>query len=261
MDIATIIGLFLGFGMLILGFILEGGHVGSLFLLSPAIIVFGGLSGALLVSFTMPQFLSIFPLFLQATKAPPSEGEERMNQIVKMAEVARREGLLALDEQVENAGLTPLTKRGIKMIVDGMDPELVRQILETELYVMDEQSKLNVSIFEAAGGYSPTMGIIGTVMGLVHVLGNLSNPDTLGPAIAAAFIATLYGVAFANLVFLPVAGKLKVQHKLARIIEEMTIEGVLSIQAGESPMIIREKLSTFLGEIKKAKKGAESAEE
>lgn len=261
MDISTIIGIILGIGLLLTGFVLEGGHVGSLILLSPAIIVFGGTAGALVVSFSFPQLARIPKAVGLAMAKDGLDPLELQEKFVKLAEVARREGLLALEESMEsNTDLPEIVRKGMRMIIDGMDPELVRNILETELYIEEEYLKMDVSIFEAAGGYSPTMGVIGTVMGLVHVLGNLSNPDELGPSIASAFVATLYGVAFANLIYLPLGGKIKGKGKVKKLATEMAIEGVLSIQAGESPMIIRQKLSSFILEHKKGK-GEEKAEE
>ncbi|NLK51627.1 MAG: motility protein A, partial [Syntrophomonadaceae bacterium] len=135
----------------------------------------------------------------------------------------------------------------LQLIIDGTDPELTRNMLETEMYAVSDRHKVGIGMFESAGGYAPTMGIIGTVMGLVHVLGNLSDPGSLGPAIALAFIATLYGVGSANLIWLPIASKLKNKSGKETLIQELIIEGILSIQAGENPTIIREKLLSFLG--------------
>ena len=133
-------------------------------------------------------------------------------------------------------------KQGIQLVVDGTDPALVRDILETQIEFTDQRHKIGAEIFEAAGGYSPTMGIIGTVMGLVHVLSNLADPDSLGPSIAVAFIATLYGVAFANVAWLPIGHKLKLKSKQERFVMEIALEGILSIQAGDNPSIVKEKL-------------------
>jgi len=258
MDLSTIVGIIVGIGLLLVGFVMEGGHIDTLILPAPAVIVFGGTAGALIVSFTFKELAQIPKAIVETMKGESGEAINRLEQFVKMAEVARREGLLALEEFVgQDIDLPELGKKGINLIVDGMDPELVRNILETDVYVKEEYSKITISIFEAAGGYSPTMGVIGTVMGLVHVLGNLANPDTLGGAIAGAFVATLYGVAFANLIYLPLGTKLKVKGKMRKLIDEMTIEGVLSIQAGESPMIIRQKLMCFILEAKRVEEHPE----
>lgn len=262
MDISTIVGAVLGIGLLLTGFVMEGGHIHSLILPSPAVIVFGGTGGALVVSFSFSQLARIPKAVGMAMAADSLDPVKLQDQFVKLAEVARREGLLALEETMEsNKELPEIVRKGMQMIIDGMDPELVRNILETELYVEEEYLKMDASIFEAAGGYSPTMGVIGTVMGLVHVLGNLSEPDKLGPSIAAAFVATLYGVAFANLIYLPMGGKLKGKGKMKKLTTEMAIEGVLSIQAGESPMIIKQKLGSFIVDHKPAKGGDAEAEE
>lgn len=260
MDISTLIGIILGIGLLLAGFVMEGGHVHSLILASPAVIVFGGTAGALVVSYSFSQLARVPKALNMAMAKDSLDPFTLQEQFVKLAEVARREGLLALEETMEkDTELLEIVRKGMRMIIDGMDPELVRNILETELYIEEEYLKMDASIFEAAGGYSPTMGVIGTVMGLVHVLGNLSEPDKLGPSIAAAFVATLYGVAFANLVYLPLATKIKGKGKLKKLTTEMAIEGVLSIQAGESPMIIRQKLGSFIIEHKRAKEAVEEA--
>jgi chemotaxis protein MotA len=155
----------------------------------------------------------------------------------------------------------PMLKEGIKMVVDGTDAELVKNMYENELYINDQLKKNEASMFEAAGGYSPTMGIIGTVMGLVHVLGNLSSPEELSKSIAGAFIATLYGVCFANLVYLPMASKLKQKAKQAAFEKQLIMEGVMSIQAGENPSIIRRKLQTFKTDHRNMKKSTAPVEE
>ncbi|MEG3069828.1 MAG: MotA/TolQ/ExbB proton channel family protein [Candidatus Syntrophopropionicum ammoniitolerans] len=136
--------------------------------------------------------------------------------------------------------------KGIQLVVDGIEPEMVRMIMETEMYTIREHNNTGIGIFEAAGGFAPTMGIIGTVMGLVHVLGNLSNPETLGPAIALAFIATLYGIGSANILWLPIAAKLRNLSEKEDILRELMLEGLLSIQAGYNPIIVRERLTAFL---------------
>jgi chemotaxis protein MotA len=170
---------------------------------------------------------------------------EMIQVLVRFAEKARREGLLALEDElasVDNA----FVKKGMQLVIDGTDAELVRSILETELNFIQERHHKGAAILEAAGGYAPTMGIIGTVMGLVNVLGNLSNAESLGPAIATAFIATLYGIGLANLMFLPLAGKLKNRSANEVLVYEVALEGILSVQSGDNPRIVEEKLKAFL---------------
>lgn len=247
MDLSSIIGIILGFALLIGGFLLEGGHFVSLLEVTAAMIVFGGTVGAVMISFSMEDIKQVPKLFKIVFTEKKYEVNELITTLCGFAEKARREGLLCLER--ETAGIDDdFLRQGIQLVVDGTDPALVRDILETQIDFTDERHKTGAEIFEAAGGYSPTMGIIGTVMGLVHVLGNLSDPESLGPSIAVAFIATLYGVAFANVVYLPMANKLKIKSKQERFIREIALEGILSIQAGDNPSIVREKLRAFLSE-------------
>ena len=256
MDISTVVGLILGFGALILAFVMEGGTVYALIKDTAAMIVFGGTIGAVMISYPLKDIISIPRLIKEAFVTNKSNVENIINTFVKLAETARKEGLLSLESIIEdeNNKFDPFIKKGIRLVVDGVELELTKNILETEMYLMEQKHKHEAGIFEAAGGFSPTMGIIGTVMGLVHVLGNMKDPDNLGSAIAVAFIATLYGVSAANLFWLPIANKLKNKAKQLKLEKQLIIEGVLSIQAGENPRIIEEKLRIFLNEqIKKEK--------
>jgi chemotaxis protein MotA len=169
----------------------------------------------------------------------------RMNELVGYAEKARRDGLLALDEQLGGVE-DPYTKKGLQLVVDGTDPDLVADVLDAENASMRKRHAAGVQPFEKAGGYAPTMGIIGTVFGLVHVLGNLDAPETLGPSISAAFIATLLGVASANVVFLPVGARLKALSAEELQFRNMTLEGILAIQAGDNPRVVAEKLLAYV---------------
>ncbi len=245
MEIMTPVGLLLAFVCLIGGFLMEGGHASALLSPSAFIIVIGGTIGATVVAFSTHEVLSIPRLIQTAVAKKVPDFTETINLIVELSEKARREGLLYLDSQLDTVEDLFLRK-GMQLVVDGTDPEMVRSILETEVYASYERHQVGVHIFEAAGGYAPTMGIIGTVMGLVHVLGSLSDPDSLGPAIAMAFIATLYGVGSANIFWLPIGAKLKNLSKKELIMREMMIEGILALQAGYNPMIIRERLNAFI---------------
>jgi chemotaxis protein MotA len=254
MDLATLLGLIIGFSMLIGGFILEGGHVGSLFLLPPALIVFGGTLGAVMISFDMKDIKKLPKLFLETFKARTNSEDEIIEYFGKIAETARKEGLLSLEvfiDEDKNNTFDPMLKEGVKMVIDGTDGELIKNMFENEMYVKEQIRKVDASMFEAAGGYSPTMGIIGTVMGLIHVLGNLSSPEELSKSIAGAFIATLYGVAFANVVYLPMASKIKQKAKQEALEKQLIMEGILSVQTGENPSILRRKLNTFKTETNK----------
>lgn len=246
MDITSILGILIGFGALIFGFVLEGGHLNSLFLLPPAIIVFGGTFGAVFASFPLKE-MKKFPTWIKIAFTEKSYGTvEAYETLIQFAEKARREGLLSLERELE-AVEDRFTRQGMQLVIDGTDPDITREILESNIAVMEKRHKVGISVFESAGGYSPTLGIIGTVMGLVHVLGNLSDPDSLSKSIAGAFLATLYGVAFANILYLPIATKLKQKDKNEVASMEMIMDGILSIQAGENPSILKEKLKTHLG--------------
>jgi chemotaxis protein MotA len=208
------------------------------------VIVIGGTIGAALISFPLGTAVAIPKLFQIAIKDAPHDLAHVVETFVKLADRARREGLLALEQ--EAGSLEPFTRRGIQMVVDGSDPALVREILEADIETMRERHKPGAGFFEAMGGFAPTMGIIGTVMGLVHVLENLSEPDKLGPLIAGAFLATLYGIFFANGIFLPLAAKLKAKSGEEAHLKQLVVEGVLAVQAGDNPRVVREKLDAYL---------------
>lgn len=248
MDLSTTLGIILGIGALLSGFLLEKGSLGSLLQLSAFLIVFGGTGGAVAASFPIANLKKI-PQLLKIAFTSQSFGvEEAFETLVRFAEKARREGLLSLEQELETV-TDKFTKQGMQLVIDGTDPDVTREIMESNISVLEKRHKVGIAIFEAAGGYAPTMGIIGTVMGLIHVLGNLSDPSALSGAIASAFTATLYGVATANLIWLPIASKLKQKDKIETGSMEMVLDGILSIQAGENPSILKEKLKTHLGEL------------
>lgn len=245
MDLTTIIGIAIGLLALIGGFLLDGGHISGLMVLSSAIIVFGGTLGAVIISFPKRQLAQIPNALRLAFREPETNVQSMIGELAEMAVVARREGVLALEERAQ-AYTDSFMREGLLMIVDGTDPEQLKHLLEVEIDAKEKLYAGYAKIFEAAGGYAPTMGIIGTVMGLIHVLGNLSDPEALAGAIAVAFSATLYGVASANILYLPIAGKIKARGE-AHIAEmEMMLEGILALQAGENPQLIRKKLSLFM---------------
>ncbi|HAJ79885.1 MAG TPA: flagellar motor protein [Fibrobacteres bacterium] len=253
MDFATIIGIVFGVGMIFAAFLVEGGNPAALFLISPFMIVFGGTFGALTTSFTLKEIFSMPGLIMSAmmlAKGNDASIRQLIDVMVNIAEKARREGVLSLESDIQgelsDKKYDPMLRKGLRLTVDGSEPELIKHMLENEIGFYEEQQKKNAAIFEAAGGFSPTMGIIGTVMGLINVLGNLANPDELGPAVAMAFVATLWGIGSANLFFLPIGGKLKLKMKQEVVQKELIIEGVMSIQAGENPRTLKEKLDVFL---------------
>lgn len=245
MEITTLAGILIASLSLVVAFLMEGGSILALVKPTAALIVFGGTIGATIVSFSISEIKSV-PQLLKITMFQKLPDEVALiEQIVGLADKVRREGLLYLENQLPQVS-DAFMRKGIQLVVDGTDPELVRRIMETEMYAIQERHHTGASIFEAAGGYAPTMGIIGTVMGLVHVLSNLEKPETLGPSIALAFIATLYGVGSANILWLPIAEKLKNLSKKEAMLRELMLEGIMSIQAGYNPVLIRERLTAFL---------------
>ncbi len=252
MDLTTILGLTIGIGALLVSVILEGGHLSGLISVPAFVIIFGGTIGATAIGFTMEELKTVPTLIKIAFKDEKHDLSSLIATLVGFAEKARREGLLALEEDL-NAIEDKFLKNGTQWLFAGTDAELVRSIMETELAFIQERHHKGASIFDAAGGYAPTMGIIGTVMGLVHVLGNLTDTESLGPAIATAFLATLYGIFSANILFLPIAGKLKNRSAHQVLVYEVTLEGILSVQAGDNPRIVEEKLEAFLPPTKRKK--------
>jgi chemotaxis protein MotA len=247
MDPATLIGIGLAGAALLVGVILEGGNPMAFIAPSAFLIVFGGTAGAMVASAGIKPFLQMPKLMIASMKYKSAMIDKvaSIRTIVGMAEKARREGLLSLEEETQTLS-DPFLRKGISLVVDGTDPELVKDILESDLDAMEARHSRQAGLYMTMGGFAPTLGIIGTVMGLVHVLENLSDPGTLGPAISTAFIATFYGVSSANLVFLPIGNKLKrISHDEVHA-RTMLIEGVISIQAGDNPRVVEEKLRTFL---------------
>ena len=253
MDFATILGIALGVGMIFGAFVIEGGNMTSLFLVSPFMIVFGGTLGALTTSYTLKEIFTLPSLFLNAcmlAKGNDSSIRQLIEVMVTIAEKARREGVLSLEADIQgelsDKKYDSMLRKGLRLTVDGSEPELIKHMLENEITFYENHQKKNAGMFEAAGGFAPTMGIIGTVMGLISVLGNLTNPDELGPSVAMAFVATLWGLGSANLFWLPVGAKIKLKTKLEVVQKEVIVEGVMSIQAGENPRTLKEKLEVFL---------------
>jgi len=245
MKVSSLIGLVVGLAALYLGATLEGSNPLAVLNLPAMLIVLGGTLGATIMGTSFDAVKAI-PMQYKRIFAPDSPDlNAKVAELVGYAEAARRDGLLALDE-VTNSIEDPFTKKGLQLVVDGTDPDLVADILESENDAMRKRHAAAVQPFEKAGGYAPTMGIIGTVFGLIHVLGNLDQPATLGPMIAAAFIATLLGVASANVIFLPAGARLKQLSQEELHARSLIVEGILSIQAGDNPRVVQEKLITFV---------------
>ena len=245
MDMATIIGLLLAWGALVGALLMEGGDLKSLINVPAFLLVFGGTIGAAIVGFRMKQIMGIPGIISKAFTEKKQDVGEVIQSMVKYAERARREGLLVLEKELSNIQ-DPFLKNGVRLAVDGTDPELMRDILTTEIHFLQSRHKVGENMFTTLGGFAPTLGIIGTVMGLIHMLANLSDPGKMGPLIAGAFIATLYGVSSANLIFLPIGNKLKARSAEEVVIRQIMMEGILSIQSGDNPRIVEEKLKAFL---------------
>ncbi len=230
----------------ILGSAMMEGTSPAAFMNMPAmILVFAGTFGATCAAVGMEGMKKIPGLYKIAFSGSDHHLAAKVHELVALAERARRDGLLALESDLDGVE-DEFTRKGLQLVVDGTDPDLVRDILEVEVDTMAARHKEGAEVFETAGGFAPTMGIIGTVMGLVHVLENLSAPSTLGPAISGAFIATLMGVGAANVVFLPVAGRLKGLSHAEVHERNLVLEGVLSIQAGDNPRVVSEKLMSLV---------------
>jgi chemotaxis protein MotA len=245
MDILSLIGLLLGFGAIIGGNLLEGGHTDSLMQTTAFIIVAGGTCGAIMVQTPLKVFFRGLKMIGWVFLPPKLAGVQVIEKIVGWSQVARKEGLLGL-EPVAEAEADLFARTGLRLLVDGTEPDSIRNILDVELDAKEHFDTQAAKVFEGMGGYSPTIGIIGAVMGLIHVMQNLSDPAKLGTGIAVAFVATIYGVGLANLVFLPVANKLKsIVHKQTQA-RAMVIEGIISIAGGENPRNIETKLQGYL---------------
>jgi chemotaxis protein MotA len=258
MDKASILGIGLGVGAILVGNALEGGHLSALIQPTAALIVVGGTIGATLIGYPLATFVQALKSLKDVFFGAPSDDASGLIQeITGYALKARRDGILSLEEQLPYVK-HPFLRRALVMAVDGLDSKSMRENLEGMLDRLDEEGELPAKVWESAGGYAPTIGIIGAVMGLIHVMQNLSDVGAVGAGIAVAFVATIYGVGLANLVFLPASGKLKLRHKseIGRL--NLMMEGALAIQEGQNPNLIAEKLSN-LGASEDSKRGEAGA--
>lgn len=245
MDPGTIAGIAAAFIAVLGSMIMEGGNPAAMLAPPAILLVFVGSGGVALASGLLKDATTIPALLKTALLAKPHEADETIKQVVKFAETARREGLLALEEASRSIE-DPFLKKGIELAVDGTDPEELREILEADVMAMKARHKAGAKFFTDMGAYAPTLGIIGTVLGLVHVLENLSEPEKLGHLIAGAFLATLWGVMSANLMWLPIGSKLKRVSEIEVHHRELLMEGIISIQAGANPRVIEQKLLSFI---------------
>lgn len=245
MDILSLIGLIVGFGAILVGQYLEGGHIDSILNSVALLIVLGGTLGAVMLQTPMNTFLRAMRMLLWVFRPPTQSASVLLEKILEWNQIARREGLIKLESMAMNE--TDLfTQKGLQLIADGAEPELIREVLENDLDIQENDDIQAAKVFEAMGGYSPTIGIIGAVLGLIHVMGNLADPSSLGSGIAVAFIATIYGVGLANLLFLPVGNKLKSVVAQRSRIQMMLIEGLLGVADGDNPRNIESRLQAYL---------------
>src|SRR5271155_317868 len=247
MDKSSIIGILVAVTGILAGLMIEGGSVGQILQPTAAMIVFGGTLGAVMLQFPLATVLRAFKKAIQVFIGKKKDGDEALKQMIDFANKARRSGIVSLDQDLSKIH-DPFLKQAIMLAVDGTEPSELRKIMEIQIENRAEDEERIPAVFESAGGFSPTIGIIGAVLGLIQVMQHLDKIDEVGKGIAVAFVATIYGVGAANLILLPSAGKLKLHIQEERIIREMTLEGVVSILEGMNPRMLEEKLLGFLTE-------------
>ncbi|MCM2322859.1 MAG: flagellar motor protein [Oligoflexia bacterium] len=247
MDIASLIGSFMGVGAILLGQVLEGGHVSQLMQGTAALIVLGGTFGAMFVSFSGADIKKAFGMLPVVYKTVDLDVRPVIDEIIRIATIARKEGVLAVEGQRESIN-NPLFKKSIKYVIDGFEPNTVKEIIDTEIYLAFEEEEAAAKVFEGTGGYAPTIGIIGAVLGLIHVMSMLNDPSKIGEGIAVAFVATVYGLVVANLFLIPWGTKLKRKAAQRMMTKEVVKLGVVGIQEGLNPHFLQEKLEVFVEE-------------
>ncbi len=244
MDLNSVVGILLAFVAIIGGQILEGGHAGSLVQAAAFLIVMGGTIGAVLLQSPVRVFVNGIRMSAWVFFPPMNSPQTLIKQIINWSHIARKEGLLALEPHV-SVVKDPLTKKGLQLLADGSTADKLREVLEIDISAQEAYQRQSARIWEAAGGYAPTIGILGAVLGLIHVMENLTDPDLLGSGIAVAFVATVYGVGFANLVCLPIANKLKSIINEQVVMQEILIDGFVAIANGENPRFIENRLKGY----------------
>ena len=250
MDKATFGGVLIAVGGILAGLLLEGGNLGQVLQPTAAMIVFGGTLGAVLIQFPLAVVLSAFRRLGHIFAAPRVDPLATVRELVKFANQARREGIVSLDRILPTIK-EPFLRKSLMLAIDGTEPQELRKMMELELDNQAEQEENLAHVFESAGGFSPTIGIIGAVLGLIQTMQHVDKIDEVGRGIAVAFVATIYGVGSANLFLLPAAGKLKIRIREEQIVHEMALEGVVSILEGMNPRMLETKLLGFLAEAKK----------
>jgi chemotaxis protein MotA len=245
MEKSTVIGLLVGIGGILLGNIIEGGHVASLVQGAAFVIVFSGTFGAVLVSSSMDDFKKGLSLFKKSFFKHDDKADFKIKSVVEMSKIARKDTVLSLESKMNEVS-DPFMAGILRAVIDGVDSKTIRNIFETAILAEEEVEMAGAKIWLDAGGYAPTIGIIGAVLGLIHVMGNLSDTSKLGAGIAVAFVATVYGVASANLIFLPIGNKIKKRIQHESQVKMMILEGILEIPSGLNPVIINQKMRSFI---------------
>jgi chemotaxis protein MotA len=245
MDFNSIIGIIIALTAVFGGQMLEGGHPGSLIQLTSFAIVLGGTLGAVLLQSPLRQFVLGMKMSRWIFVPPLLDATGLLEHIAIWSSISRKEGLLALDTRIEGID-DPFIRKGLQLVVDGTEPLVLKQVLEVEIETFDDLHRQGARVWEAAGGYAPTIGILGAVMGLIQVMENLSDPTRLGAGIAVAFVATIYGVGLANLAFLPIATKLKALISRQVLMREMLVDGLVGIARGENPRLITGRLQGYI---------------
>lgn len=250
MDLTSILGPLIGIGLILLGQAMEGGNIAQLLQLTAFLIVIGGSTGAVVMSFPAPTLMNAVMMVKDVYGNVAVDFDTTIDEILKFAQKARKEGIISLEKEAKKAS-DPLLTLGLEAVSDGSDPVLVKSMMENQLTRLEEKVASASKVWESFGGYTPTLGIVGAVLGLIQVMQNLNDPSKLGAGIAVAFVATIYGLIAANMFFIPFGSKLKFKYQGILLKKEIIIEGVLSIQAGESPALIERKLQSFLLETTK----------
>lgn len=244
MDFATIIGILGGFGLVIIA-MASGGGLAWFFDGPSAMIVLGGTFGAVLINYPMAELLGVIKVAKNAFRGKKQHADVVIHQLVEMSKICRREGIISLQKMIKQTK-DPFLAKAINLVVDGVNPAQISEILETELDYIGERHRLGAEIFTTMGNFAPAMGLVGTLIGLVQMLQQMNNPGAIGPAMAIALITTFYGVILANLIFLPIAGKLKTKSSQELLLKQVIINGILSIQSGDNPRVIEQKLHSYI---------------
>lgn len=261
MDLLTITGLVSGLGLVVFGILYGGGDMMSFYDFASIVIVFGGTIAATVMSLDLNDVKGLGKIARNAFTKKSIPYKETITKIIELANIARKEGLLALEESSRTID-DPFMQKGLMLIVDGTDPMLVKDILEDEISFIEARHQKGAGVFDTMAQLAPAMGMLGTLIGLINMLKNLNDPSTLGQGMAVALVTTFYGSVIANLICVPISNKLKLRSAGEIIIKEMMITGLVAIQAGENPRIIEERLNSFLPRTFEGKAGAaESAKE